>query len=247
MPTPAPPPIGEQPGKRDAVEQMFDSIAPQYDRLNRVLSLGIDQLWRRAAVRWLGQGRPQSILDVATGTGDLAIQALTLGPERVVGIDLSEPMLAVGRRKIAALGESDRITMTQADAADLPFEDDTFDAALVAFGVRNFENLDAGLAEIRRVLRPGGALVVLEFSTPTLPVFRELYFWYSKYVLPLIGALVSGNRGAYEYLPESVRAFPYGEAFLRRMRGVGYEHAEARPLTLGIASLYRGVKPEEPS
>ncbi len=242
MPAPTPPPIGEKAGKKQAVEAMFDSIAPQYDRLNRILSLGIDQGWRRKAVRWLGESSPRTILDAATGTGDLAIQALTLDPEHVTGIDLSEPMLAVGRKKIAAMGESRRITMQQADAADLPFADDTFDAALVAFGVRNFEDLDAGLADIRRVLKPGGALVVLEFSTPTLPVFRELYAFYSRYILPWVGSLLSGNRGAYEYLPESVKQFPDGRDFLNRMQGVGYGELQAMPVTLGVATIYRGVK-----
>ncbi|HYE58023.1 MAG TPA: ubiquinone/menaquinone biosynthesis methyltransferase, partial [Rhodothermales bacterium] len=162
-----PPPVGDrQPGKRDAVEQMFDGIAARYDLLNRVLSFGIDRLWRRRAINWLIEDRPRRILDVATGTGDLALAALRLGPEKVVGVDLSEGMLVVGREKVARRGATERVTLLQADATHLPFEDGHFDAVLVAFGVRNFEDLDAGLAEIGRVLRAGAPLVVLEFSQP---------------------------------------------------------------------------------
>lgn len=234
------PPIGEASGKKQQVEAMFDNIAPRYDLLNRVLSFGIDQRWRKQAVRMLRETQPRRILDVATGTADLALQALTLDPEEVVGVDISEEMLKVGREKIAALGLSGRVTLRRGDAEKLPFSDAQFDAVLVAFGVRNFEDLERGLAEIRRVLRPGGLLVVLEFSQPHRFPIKQLYAWYSRHVLPRIGRTVSKDEGAYRYLPDSVAAFPSGEAFLTRMRQVGYADLKWKPLTFGIASLYRG-------
>ncbi len=240
---PEKPPIGEHAGKREAVEAMFDSIAPRYDLLNRVLSFGIDQGWRRKAIAWLRADAPKRILDVATGTADLAIQALDLDPESVVGIDLSEEMLKVGRVKVEKIGESARVTLQQGDAANLPFSDGQFDAALVAFGVRNFEDLEAGLSDILRVLRPGGALVVLEFSRPRAFPIKQGYAFYSKYILPRIGGALSDNEGAYEYLPASVQAFPDGQDFLRRMENAGFENTEARPLTFGVASLYKGYRP----
>ncbi len=238
------PSIGPATGKTAEVEAMFDEIAPRYDLLNRVLSFGTDVWWRKRAVRWLDEGlgahRPDRLLDVATGTADLAVEALALGPREVVGVDLSEGMLSVGRDKIRAKGLSDRITLVQGDAAHLPFEDAAFDGALVAFGVRNFEDLGAGLAGIRRVLKPGAPLVVLEFSQPTAFPVKQGYAFYSAHVLPRIGAAVSGSSEAYEYLPESVAAFPAGEAFLSVFRAAGFRDAEARPLTFGIVSLYRG-------
>lgn len=237
------PPIGQAPGKRAQVEAMFDEIAPRYDLLNRVLSFGIDVWWRKRAVALLKAGLagpPDRLLDVATGTADLAVEALSLGPREVVGVDISEGMLAGGREKLARKGLGDRITLVQGDAADLPFEDDAFDGALVAFGVRNFEDLQAGLEGIRRVLRPGAPLVVLEFSHPTAFPVKQGYEAYSKHVLPRVGRAVSGSSEAYEYLPESVAAFPDGGAFLAVMRAAGYRNPLARPLTFGIASLYRG-------
>ena len=231
-------------GKAAQVEAMFDEIAPRYDLLNRVLSFGTDVWWRRRAVASLGEGlgahRPDRLLDVATGTADLAIEALKLGPREVVGVDISDGMLGVGRAKLRAKGLDRRITLVQGDAADLPFEAASFDGALVAFGVRNFEDLAVGLAGIRRVLRPGAPLVVLEFSQPTAFPVRQGYAFYSKHVLPRIGAAVSGSAEAYEYLPESVAAFPAGEAFLSVFRSAGFRDVEARPLTFGIVSLYRG-------
>lgn len=251
--TPAPPPVGDQKaGKRAAVEQMFDSIAARYDLLNRILSFGIDRLWRRRAIGWIAADRPRRILDVATGTGDLALDALRLDPAQIVGVDLSEGMLAQGRVKVARRGESARVVLQQADAQHLPFEDGVagadlampgFDAALVSFGVRNFEDLNAGLAEIRRVLRPGAPLVVLEFSQPTRFPFKQLYEAYSRMVLPRVGSAISGNRGAYEYLQASAAVFPSGDAFLERMRQSGYERVEARPQTFGVATLYKGYRP----
>lgn len=236
---PASPPPGEAPGKKDAVEAMFDEIAPRYDLLNRLLSFGIDQKWRDEAVNMLEEERPKRILDVATGTGDLAIKALRLEPEKVVGVDISEEMLAHGRRKIERMGLADRITLQRGDAARLPFSDSQFDAVLVAFGVRNFENLDEGLRELRRVLRPGGTIVILEFSHPSAFPIKQLYGIYSHLLLPVVGKVISKNASAYEYLPASVDVFPSGEDFVARLRALGYEEVRWRPLTFGIASLYR--------
>lgn len=234
------PPVGEVDGKKVKVEAMFDAIAPRYDLLNRVLSMGIDQRWRKNSINLLTEDQPQRILDVATGTADLAIEAMKLKPNKVVGVDISEEMLSHGRVKIDKLGLSEVITLQRGDAERLPFSDAQFDAVLVAFGVRNFENLDQGLREIRRVLRTGGALVVLEFSQPTAFPIRQLYTFYSKYILPRVGSAISKDKGAYEYLPESVKAFPYGQAFLDRMAVAGYENMICKPQTFGIASIYKG-------
>ena len=237
------PPIGQAPGKRTQVEAMFDEIAPRYDLLNRVLSAGIDVWWRKRAVALLRaglDGPPHRLLDVATGTADLAVEASKLGGA-VVGVDISEGMLSGGRDKLRRRGLDRQITLVQGDAAALPFDDDAFDGALVAFGVRNFEDLGAGLRDIRRVLRPGAPLVVLEFGHPTAPGVRQAYEAYSRHVLPRVGEAVSGSAEAYEYLPESVAAFPDGEAFLAEMRAAGYTATLARPLTFGVVSLYRGA------
>lgn len=236
------PPIGEVDGKAEAIEDMFDAIAPRYDLLNRVLSFGIDQYWRSRAVRLLTDEQLTHVLDVATGTADLAIKAeRTLHPRSVVGIDLSAEMLERGREKVDQCGLSSRISLVQGDAEDLPFDDGAFDAALVAFGVRNFEDLDAGLRGIARVLRPGGRLVVLEFSQPRTFPIKQLYSWYSRHVLPRIGGVLSADQGAYEYLPSSVAAFPDGSDFLNRMKACGFEDLLWTPLTFGIASLYKGT------
>jgi demethylmenaquinone methyltransferase/2-methoxy-6-polyprenyl-1,4-benzoquinol methylase len=234
------PPIGEVEGKKAQVEAMFDAIAPRYDLLNRVLSLGVDRRWRRKAVGVLETERPARILDVATGTADLAVEAMRLDPKKVVGVDLSEEMLRRGREKVERLGLSDRIILQRGDAEKLPFSDNQFHAALVAFGVRNFQDLDKGLAEIRRVLRPGGMLVVLEFSKPRAFPIKQLYAFYSRFILPRVGEAVSKNDGAYRYLPDSVAAFPDGEDFLDRLRQAGYHDVTCQPLTFGIASLYKG-------
>ncbi len=234
------PPVGEASGKKDKVEAMFDAIAPRYDLLNRVLSFGIDQGWRKKAVDLLRTDRPRRILDVATGTADLAIEALRLEPEQVVGVDISEEMLRFGREKLERRGLSPRITLQRGDSERLPFEDGSFDAVLVAFGVRNYENLDQGLAEMRRVLRPGGALVVLEFSQPRAFPIKQLYGFYSAQVLPRIGGAISKDQGAYKYLPDSVARFPSGPDFLKRMEAAGYQNLLWKPLTFGVASLYKG-------
>jgi demethylmenaquinone methyltransferase/2-methoxy-6-polyprenyl-1,4-benzoquinol methylase len=238
MPKPA---IGEADGKAEDVERMFDTIAPRYDLLNRILSAGIDQYWRSRAIRLLSDEQPARVLDVATGTADVALKVeRLLHPREVVGVDLSAEMLRYGRKKIRDLGLSPRIRLVQGDAAALPFDDDTFDAVLVAFGVRNFEDLVAGLEGMGRVLRPGGALVVLEFSRPRRFPVRELYSLYSHYLLPRIGGALSPDQSAYEYLPASVAAFPDGPDFLERMHTAGFTDLQWQPLTFGIASLYKG-------
>ena len=222
---------------------MFDEIAPRYDLLNRVLSFGVDVWWRKRAIALLAdglRGRPEFLLDVATGTADLAIEALSLDPDQVVGVDISDGMLEGGRQKLRRRGLDGRVALVQGDAADLPFEPAAFDGATVAFGVRNFEDLRAGLEGIRRVLRPGAPLVVLEFSHPTAFPVKQGYEFYSRHVLPRVGEAVSGSSEAYEYLPESVEAFPDGEDFLAVMREAGFSDLRAEPLTFGISSLYRG-------
>lgn len=227
-------------GKKADVATMFDAIAPRYDFLNRILSMGIDQGWRRRVIRMLMEGKPRRVLDVATGTGDLAIASANAGAEEVIGVDIAEEMLAVGRRKLPAKELADRVTLQYGDAEDLPFEDDSFDAATVAFGVRNFENLDAGLKEMQRVLKPGGKLIALEFSQPTAFPIKQGYSFYSRHVLPRIGGWLSGDSGAYRYLPDSIAVFPHGEEFLARLREAGYTDVAQRRLTFGIASIYSG-------
>jgi demethylmenaquinone methyltransferase / 2-methoxy-6-polyprenyl-1,4-benzoquinol methylase len=238
------PPIGQVEGKKEQVEAMFDAIAPRYDLLNRLLSFGIDRRWRRRAVetvrRSLG-GPPRRVLDVATGTADLAIEALRLEPEKVVGVDISEEMLEIGRRKLRGRGLTARIDLRRGDSEHLPFSDGQFDAVMVAFGVRNFEDLQKGLREIRRVLRKGGVLVVLELSKPRRFPFRQGYDFYTRFLLPVVGRLISGDTGAYTYLPESIRAFPDGHDFLRELEAAGFSDNRWEPLTFGVASVYRGM------
>jgi len=231
---------GQAPGKREDVQAMFDAIAPRYDFLNHLLSFGIDRIWRRKAVAMLRADAPRTILDVATGTGDLAIRALKLGPEKIVGVDISEAMLERARAKIAGVGAGDIIEMRSGASEQLQFEDNSFDAAMVAFGVRNFENLRAGLSEIARVVRPGGPLVVLEFSRPRHFPIKQLYGLYFRYVIPNVGRTVSRHEHAYQYLPDSVGVFPTGNAFLEEMAATGFEDLRSKPLTFGIASLYFG-------
>jgi demethylmenaquinone methyltransferase/2-methoxy-6-polyprenyl-1,4-benzoquinol methylase len=235
------PPIGEIHGKKEQVGQMFDNIAPRYDLLNRVLSVGIDRLWRKKVVRILAEcGPPRQILDVATGTADLAIESLRLQPERVIGVDIAEEMLAVGREKISSIGAAEIITLQAGDAEDLPFPDNTFDAVTVAFGIRNFENLGLGLSEMSRVLKPGGTAAILEFSQPRVFPVRQLYSLYSRYVLPRVGRAVSRDDGAYTYLPESVAAFPDGEQMVGIIERAGFSEVKAHRMTFGIVSIYHG-------
>jgi demethylmenaquinone methyltransferase/2-methoxy-6-polyprenyl-1,4-benzoquinol methylase len=220
------------------VEALFDSIAPRYDILNRVLSGGIDIRWRRLLVRTLLDAGPARLLDVATGTADVAIMAARMLDAHVVGIDRSAQMLTRGERKVELLGLGGRITFHRGAAEALPFDDNAFDAVTVAFGVRNFTDLDRGLAEIVRVLRPGGTAAILEFSTPRGRLFGPLFRFYSRHLLPWLGGVVSGNREAYEYLPRTAAEFPDGAAFAARLRRAGCAQVTWRALTGGIATLY---------
>ena len=242
------PVAGQAPGKRADVAAMFDRIAPRYDLLNRVLSLGIDKLWRRTTLRELRRrldGRPAGlVLDLATGTADLAVALARRDAERVIGIDPSVGMLEVGRQKVRAKKLERRVTLEEGHSEALPFPDGHFDAAAVAFGVRNYENLQAGLRETARVLKPLAPLVVLEFSRPTLFPIKQLYGFYFKHVLPRVGGAISGDAGAYTYLPESVTVFPDGDDFLDEMRRAGFEAPRRRPLTFGIATVYSAIVPE---
>lgn len=229
-------------GKKEQVARMFDSISGNYDFLNHFLSLGIDIRWRRKAVKLLAPGKPKLILDVATGTGDFAVETLKLNPDKVIGIDISEGMLEVGRKKMKDRGYDSRIELLSGDSENLPFEENKFDAVVVGFGVRNFENLEKGLAEMYRVLKPGGRMVVLEFSKPTMFPFKQLFNFYFNFILPKIGKLISRDPAAYTYLPESVQAFPDGDSFVRILNRIGFKDTLCKPLTLGISSLYTGIK-----
>lgn len=228
--------------KKKQVAEMFDSISGKYDFLNHFLSLGIDIRWRKKAIKMLKDLQPKQILDIATGTGDFAIESLKLNPEKVIGVDISEGMLNVGRQKMKKRGLSNIIDMQSGDSENLQFEDNTFDAVIVAFGVRNFENLEKGLSEMNRVLRPGGRAVILEFSKPTAFPFKQLYNFYFRWILPKIGKVVSKDNAAYTYLPESVNEFPFGNEFLRILEKTGYKNTKCKSLTLGISSIYVGEK-----
>ncbi len=225
------------------IQNMFSTIADRYDLLNRVLSLGIDRQWRRYAVSQIPR-ESAMVLDVATGTGDVALEiAKTIPGARVTGIDFSEGMLAIGREKAARSAYADRIDMRLADVTSLPFEDGIFDAAIVAFGIRNVQDYQKGISEMGRVLRKGGRLVVLEFTNVQTPLFRPIYLFYIKKIMPWIGELISGRKGAYEYLPESMLAFPPPEEFKRAMEGTGLINVRYRMLSLGIAAVHTGVVP----
>ena len=229
-------------GKKKQVAKMFDSISPRYDFLNHFLSLGIDILWRKKAIRLLRDLQPKVILDVATGTGDFSIEALSLHPDKIIGVDISEGMLEVGRRKIRDNKMASIIDLRTGDSENLPFADNFFDAVIVAFGVRNFENLDRGLSEMLRVVKPGGRVVVLEFSRPTKFPMKQLYSVYFTTILPLIGRWISRDQAAYRYLPESVQAFPDGQDLIKILSDIGYKNPQCNPLTFGISSLYWGSK-----
>lgn len=225
--------------KKEQVAGMFDDIAGRYDFLNRFLSAGIDLRWRKKALAYLKNLQPKKILDVATGTADVAIMAVDiLQPEKITGIDISDGMLDVGRNKIIKLNLQHRIELLNGDSETINFESNSFDAVTVAFGVRNFQNLEKGLSEIFRVLRPGGRLVILEFSKPTVPVISSFYNFYMKTVTPFLGKLFSKNRCAYQYLDESIKAFPEGKNFLQILDKLGYIHTQYKPLSLGICSIY---------
>ncbi len=237
--TPIKPPVGEAPGKKQAVAEMFNAIAHRYDLLNRVLSGGIDQHWRRRVVHELMPYRPRRILDVATGTGDLALLLAEHFPEaKIVGVDIAEAMLERGKEKVTEQGLEGRVRLQIGDSEKLPFPDRQFDAVTVAFGVRNFENLRKGIQEMKRVLKPRGHVVILEFSHPRAFPIRTLYWLYARHLLPRIGRWLSRNEAAYRYLPESVEVFPDGEDFLRILEEAGFRYTRWISLTGGIASIY---------
>ncbi|SMG53211.1 demethylmenaquinone methyltransferase / 2-methoxy-6-polyprenyl-1,4-benzoquinol methylase [Marivirga sericea] len=229
-------------GKKQQVADMFDNISHKYDFLNHFLSLGIDIRWRKKAIKLLKDIEPKQILDIATGTGDFAIEALRLNPDHVTGVDISEGMLSFGRKKLKKRKLDDKITLASGDSENLPFEDNKFDAIIVAFGVRNFENLEKGLAEMYRVLRPGGKVVVLEFSKPKSFPFKQLYNFYFKNILPTLGKTISKDNAAYTYLPESVKSFPDGKEFTSKLDILGFKDTVCKPLTFGISSIYTGIK-----
>lgn len=229
--------------KKNQVSRMFNRIAPYYDFLNHLLSLGIDRYWRKKAISMLGKDTYPHILDIATGTADVAITLHKYYPESIItGLDISVEMLAIGREKISKKGLSPLITLLEGDSENIPFPDNHFDAITVAFGVRNFENLDKGLQEMQRVLKTEGKLVVLEFSQPHFFLFRYIFNFYFKYILPLIGRLTSKDPRAYQYLYESVQAFPSGDKFLDALGKNGFKPIKCTPLTLGICSAYLAEK-----
>lgn len=228
--------------EKEYVRSLFDKIAFRYDLLNHLLSGGVDLYWRRAAVQTLGTFRPKRILDVATGTADFALAAMRLAPDEVIGVDISDQMLEVGRSKIAQRKLTEKIRLQNGEAEQLQFESGTFDASIVAFGARNFEDLDKGLSEMCRVLRPGGGIVVLEFSRPRVFPLKQLYFFYFRHILPTIGRMISNDKEAYQYLPDTVMRFPEGKDFLLRLQNAGFTSLREQRLTFGIATIYSGVK-----
>jgi demethylmenaquinone methyltransferase/2-methoxy-6-polyprenyl-1,4-benzoquinol methylase len=237
------PDIASNLSKKEQVAHMFNNIAPQYDFLNRFLSAGIDISWRKKALALLKKDDPKKILDIATGTADVAILAATiLSPNKIIGIDISEGMLALGRQKIANQQLQDIIELRQGDSEAIQYEDESFDAVTVSFGVRNFQHLENGLTEIKRVLRKGGKLVILEFSRPSLPGIQQLYKFYMSILAPGIGKIFSNNRGAYQYLNDSVQKFPEGKDFINVLDSIGFHNTSFKRLSLGICSIYIGEK-----
>lgn len=229
-------------GKKEQVAQMFDTISGNYDGLNRVISFGIDVKWRRKVLKLVAAKNPQTILDIATGTGDLAILMANTSATEIIGADISEGMMEVGRKKVAEKKLDNKIKLVYGDSENLPFEDNYFDAITVAFGVRNFETLEKGLAEILRVLKPNGIFVILETSVPTKFPFKQGYSFYSKYLLPLIGRVFSKDRSAYAYLSESASVFPYGEKLNNILRKIGFIEVKNMPQTFGVATIYTASK-----
>lgn len=228
--------------KKEQVAQMFDTISGNYDGLNRVISFGIDVKWRKKVLALVAAKNPKTILDIATGTGDLAILMTQTSATKIIGLDISAGMLDVGRKKISDKKLSDKIEMILADSENMPFEDNAFDAITVAFGVRNFEHLDKGLSEILRVLKPGGIFVILETSNPTKTPFKQGYVFYTKNILPLIGKLFSKDNAAYSYLSESASIFPFGDALNNILRKIGFIEVVAMPQTFGVATIYSASK-----
>jgi demethylmenaquinone methyltransferase/2-methoxy-6-polyprenyl-1,4-benzoquinol methylase len=237
-------PYTDQQGtKKEQVADMFNNISKTYDFLNHFLSLGIDIIWRKKAINELKKDQPKLILDVATGTGDFAFEALTiLKPEKIIGVDISQGMLDIAQQKINKRNLTNKFQVRLGDSEKLPFDADAFDAVTVAYGVRNFENLETGLSDIHRVLKPGGKAVVLEFSKPKVFPVKQLYNFYFSCITPAIGKLFSKDARAYTYLPESVAAFPDGKTFTALMDKVGFKHTKQRPLAFGICSIYTGIK-----
>lgn len=236
-------PYSGKESKKEQVASMFNNISGTYDFLNHFMSLGIDIIWRRKAIKELKAIQPRQVLDVATGTGDFAFEAIDiLHPDKVVGVDISEGMLEVARKKAKTRGLEAVYSVQVGDSEGLHFEDNTFDAVTVAFGVRNFEHLEKGLADMFRVLKPNGKLVVLEFSKPKAIGIKQLYNFYFKYITPFLGRVFSKDQRAYSYLPESVAAFPDGENFTAMMKKVGFKSTKHRPLTFGISAIYTGIK-----
>ena len=228
--------------KKEQVAHMFDTISENYDGLNRVISFGIDVKWRKKVIDLVAANNPENVLDIATGTGDLAINLAKTGAKNIIGLDISEGMLSVGRKKIVEKSLGNRIELMQADSEALPFEENSFDAVTVAFGVRNFEHLEKGLSEILRVLKPGGVFVILETSVPTKAPFKQGYTFYCKNILPLIGKIFSKDQTAYSYLSESAAAFPYGETFNNILRKIGFTSVKDLPQTFGAATIYTASK-----
>ena len=239
-------PFSEKGSKKKQVSEMFDSIAPRYDFINRFLSAGTDIGWRKKAIQYFQKDQPKIILDVATGTGDMAMMtAKMLKPEKIIGIDISEKMLEYGRKKIEKEKLPTKIELVNGDAETINFPDHSFDGVMVAFGVRNFENLEKGLQEILRVLKPGALLIVLEFSKPVIPGVKSLYSFYMKVLAPQIAKLFRQNQQAYKYLNESAKAFPDRQQFENILKQTGYSHTLWKPLSLGICCIYSGRKPRK--
>ena len=228
--------------KKEQVAQMFDTISGNYDGLNRVISFGIDVKWRKIALKLVADKNPETILDIATGTGDLAILMTKTNAKKIIGLDISSGMLDVGRKKIAEQNLENKIEMILGDSENMPFEDDSFDAITVAFGIRNFETLEKGLYEILRVLKPNGILVILETSVPEKTLFKQGYAFYTKNILPIIGKIFSKDNNAYGYLQESAANFPYGEVLNNILRKIGFIDVVAMPQTFGVATIYSASK-----
>jgi demethylmenaquinone methyltransferase/2-methoxy-6-polyprenyl-1,4-benzoquinol methylase len=229
-------------GKKEQVTKMFDTISKDYDGLNRVISFGFDVNWRKKVVKIVKDKKPDSILDIATGTGDLAIQFSETSASKIVGLDISKGMLEIGKVKVEKKGLQDRVELVLGDSENMIFQDNSFDAVTVAFGVRNFENLEKGLKEIYRVLKPKGTFVILETSVPAKTPYKQGYMAYTKYILPLIGKVFSKDRNAYKYLSESASVFPYGDALNNILQEIGFNSVEDFPQTFGVATIYRATK-----
>ena len=235
-------PYSNDSSKKEQVAEMFDNISHKYDFLNHFLSMGIDKLWRKKAIKMLKAKQPKKIIDIATGTGDFAIAALKINPEKVVGVDISKGMVEAGIKKIKKRNLDKIINLTIGDSENLPFETDSFDALTVGFGVRNFENLEKGLGEMLRVIKPNGQAAILEFSKPKKFPVKHLFGFYSKRVMPTVGKMISKDSRAYTYLPESVEAFPEGQNFIDIMEKVGYKNITTKKCSGGIATIYLGEK-----